>query len=351
MKKESLDFLKELTDCMSPSGFEEEAVKIWSERTKKFVDEIKVDNLGSAIANLNEKGRPKIMFAGHIDEVGFMVKYISNGGYIYFSTVGGVDLHLVPGQRVWIKTKKEKILGVIGKNPIHLLEESERKKVAKIEQLWIDIGINDKKKVESIVDIGDPVVPAVGLVSLNDDIVISKGFDDKSGAFVISEILRNLSKKKLKSSIYGVATVQEEIGLRGARTSAYGVSPDIGIAIDVTFASDFPSVDKKKTGDIRIGKGPVIARGPNINPKIFNLFVQIAKKEKIPYQIESISRGTSTDANVIQLTKSGVLTGLVSIPNRYMHTPVELVSLKDLENTVKLLSVFVLRAEKEYKIK
>ncbi len=347
MKKESLGFLQRLIDSISPSGFEENAVKVWSERTEKFADYIKVDILGNSMAVLENNEGPKIMFAGHIDEVGFMVKYINKDGYIYFSTIGGIDLHLVPGQRVWIKTKKGKILGVIGKKPIHLLEEEERKKVSKIEGFWIDIGINDKKQVESIVDIGDPIVPAVGLETLSKDIMVGRGFDDKSGAFVVSEVLRVLSKKKFKSSIYGVATVQEEIGLRGAKTSAYGISPDIGIAIDVTFASDFPSVDKRKTGDIKLGKGPVIARGPNINPKVFNLFVETAKKEKIPYQIESISRATGTDANVMQLTKSGIATGLISIPNRYMHTPVELVSIKDLENVVKLLSAFVLRAEKE----
>ena len=347
MRKESLDFLKKLMDTISPSGFEEEAMRTWEDRAKMFADEVKPDVLGNSIAVLNKSGSPKIMLAGHIDEIGFMVKYINKEGYIYFSTIGGVDLHLVPGQRVWIKSKKDKVLGVIGKKPIHLLEEEEKKKVAKIEELWIDIGAKDERQARSIISVGDPIVPAVGLEILNNDIMVGRGFDDKAGAFVISETLKILSQKRPKASLYGVATVQEEIGLRGARTSAYGISPDIGIAVDVTFATDFPSMDKKKVGDIKIGKGPVIARGPNINPKIFDFLVEVAEKEKIPYQIEGISKATGTDANIIQLTKTGVATGLVSIPNRYMHTQVELISFKDLENTSKLLSAFVLKFNKK----
>ncbi|MCK5289005.1 MAG: M42 family metallopeptidase, partial [Candidatus Omnitrophica bacterium] len=329
----------------SPSGYEAEAAKKWSERTKKYSDTIKTDVHGNSIAILNEKGSVKIMLTGHIDEIGYMVKYIDKDGYIYFSTVGGIDAHLIPGQRIIIKTRKGKVLGVIGKKPVHLLEEGERTKVAKIDQLWIDIGVKNEKEAKNLIDIGDIAVPAVGFEDLIDDRVIGRAFDDKAGAFVVSETLKFLSKDKFKAVVYGVATVQEEIGLRGAKTSAYGVSPDIGIAIDVTFATDFPGMDKKKVGDIRIGAGPVIARGPNINHKVFDLMVKAAKENKIPYQIEGISRGTGTDANAIQLTKAGVATGLLSIPLRYMHTPVELVSLLDVINTAKLLRAFILKID------
>lgn len=347
MKKESLEFLKELVNSFSPSGFEEDAVKVWKQRTKSFVEDVKTDVHGNSIGIINKNGSPRVMLAGHIDEVGYMVKYVDKEGYIYFSTIGGIDLHLVPGERVWIKTRKGIVLGVIGKKPIHLLEREEREKVAKIDQLWIDIGAENEKEAKSKVSIGDPAVPAVGFEVLNRDMVIARGFDDRSGAFVVSEILRLISGKKPKASVFGVATVQEEIGLRGARTSAYGISPDVGIAIDVTFATDFPTVEKKRVGEIKIGAGPVISRGPNINPKVFDLLVKTAKEEKLPYQIEGQPRGTGTDANVIQLTKAGVATGLVSIPNRYMHTPVELVNLKDLENVSKLLSAFILRLNKK----
>lgn len=348
IERESLDFLKNLIEIISPSGSEEEAVNFWKKRTEKFAAKVEIDVQNNARAVLNEGGKPRLMLAAHIDEVGYMFKYIDKEGYIYFSAVGGIDTQLVPGQRVWIKTSRGNILGLVGKKPIHLLEEEERKKPAKIEQLWMDIGAKDGKEARAKVNIGDVAVPAVGFEVLNSDKVAGRGFDDKAGAFVVSEVLKSLRKEKLAVSFYGVATVQEEIGLRGARTSAYGISPDIGIALDVTFATDFPTMDKKKVGDIKIGSGPVIAKGPNITPKIFNALLNVAKKKKIPYQIEAIPHATGTDANVIQLTKSGVATGLVSIPLRYMHTPVELVSLKDLENTVKLLKEFILSIGKNF---
>jgi len=346
MKKDSFDFLNSLMNTISPSGFEEEAVKVWAGRAKTFTDKVETDIMGSSIAVLNGEGSPKVMISGHIDEIGFMVQYISEDGYIYFSTIGGIDRHVLPGQRVWIKTKKGKVLGVIGRKPIHLLEDAERNKVAKLEELWIDIGAKNAKEAKAAVEVGDPVVCAVGMKMLNKDIAVGRGFDDKAGAFVVNETLSLLSGKKLKASFAGVATVQEEIGLRGARTSAYGISPDIGIAVDVTFASDFPLMDKKKTGDIKISEGPVIAKGPNINPKVFHLLVETAKKAKIPYQVEGISRATGTDANVIQMTRAGVAAALVSIPMRYMHTQVELISLSDLENSAKLLTAFVLKLNK-----
>ena len=347
MEKKSLEFLKGLMETISPSGFEEEAVKVWKERTKNFADEVKTDVHGNTIAVLNKNGKPRIMLAGHIDEIGYMVKYIDKEGYVYFSTIGGVDLHLVPGQRVWLKTKKAKVLGVVGRKPKHLLEEEEKKKISKIEELYIDIGAKDEKEARSILDIGDPAVPAVGFEALRDDLVVARGFDDKAGAFIVSETLRLLSQEKIKSSVYGVATVQEEIGLRGAKTSAYGISPDIGIAIDVTFATDCPGMDKRKIGDIKLGGGPVINRGPNVTSKVFDLLIETAEQERIPYQVDSTPGATPTDANVLQLTKAGVATGLVSIPNRYMHTPVEVVSLKDLENISKLLSSFILRIDEK----
>ncbi len=343
LENESLEFLKNMIEIMSPSGFEEEVVSVWKQRTGAFSKKIETDIHGNCIACLNGQVKPKIMLAGHIDEIGYMVKYIDKEGYLYFSLIGSIDLHLVPGQRVQIKTKKGKVLGVIGKKPIHLIEEKERTKVADIEQLWIDIGTNNEQQSKDIVEIGDIAVPAVGFEFLKDDKVVGRGFDDKAGAFAVSEALRLLSQEKFKASVYGVATVQEEIGLRGATTSAYGISPDIGIAVDVAFATDFPGIDKRKAGEISIGSGPVIARGPNINHKVFELMIASAKEEKIPYQITGIPRATGTDANVIQLTRAGVATGLIGIPLRYMHTPVELVSLTDIENTVKLLRAFVLR--------
>ena len=347
MRTESLDFLQKLINSHSPSGFEGEAVKVWKKRTAMSADSVAVDVHGNTTGVLNTEGRPRVMLAGHIDEIGYMVKYVDNEGYVYFSAIGGIDLHLVPGQRVWIKAKKGDVFGIVGRKPVHLQAGEERKKVEKIENMWIDIGAKNKKETLSMISIGDPAVPAVGFDKLKGTRAAGRGFDDRAGAFAVSECLRLLKGKKFKASVFGVATVQEELGLRGARTSAYGISPDVGIAIDVTFATDVPGIEKKHIGEIKLGGGPVIARGPNINPRVFDLLVRTAEKEKIPYQVEGISKGTGTDANVMQLTRAGVATGLVSIPNRYMHTPVEMIDLNDLENVARLISAFILGLDKK----
>ncbi|KJJ84262.1 peptidase M42 family protein [Candidatus Omnitrophus magneticus] len=348
MKPESISFLKNLINSASPSGFEQDAVKVWTKRAKEFCDEVKNDVHGNSIGIINKEGDPRVMLAGHIDEIGYMVKYIDKEGYIYFSTIGGIDPHIMPGKRVIIDGKKGPVLGIIGRKPIHLIvDASERSRVAKVEEMWIDIGAKDEKEALERVSIGDAAVVNVGFEELNGTKVIGRGFDDRIGAFVVNEVLSSLKGKKINAGVYGTATVQEEIGLRGAQTSAYSIKPDIGVAIDVTFASDTPGVDKRMVGDVKLGAGPVISRGPNINSKVFELLVQTAKKNKIPYQIEGASRGTGTDANIIQLTRGGVATALVSIPNRYMHTPVEMIDLKDVENAVKLISAFVSALDKK----
>ncbi len=348
MRKESVNFLKNLISAPSPSGFEGPAQKVWIERTGKFADDISVDVHGNVIAVLNPDGSPRIMLAGHNDEIGFMVKYITDDGYISFVPIGGVDIHLVPARRVIIHTAKGPVMGVVGKKPIHLLEPAARV-TQKLEwhSLWIDIGAKDRKEAEKMVSLGDPITFPDGFEVLNGKKVIGRGFDDKVGSFSVSEVLRLLAGKKINAAVYAVSTVQEELGLRGAKTSAYGIDPDVGIAIDVTFASDHPEIDKKQVGEIALGKGPVIARGANINKRVFDRLVDVAGKGKIPVQIEPSPRATGTDANVIQLTRSGVATGLVSVPNRYMHTPVEMVSLDDLENVAKLLAGYIVSLKKK----
>ncbi|MBF0215686.1 MAG: M42 family metallopeptidase [Candidatus Omnitrophica bacterium] len=347
MKTESLDFFKQLIDSHSPSGYEGDASKVWKKRTANYADKVWVDVHGNTISELNKGKTPRVMIAGHIDEIGYMVNYIDKEGYIYFSAIGGIDTHLVPAQRVWIKGKKGDVKGVVGRKPIHLQKPDERTKVSKLEEMWIDIGAKSDKEALKLVDIGDPAVPAVGFEELRGSKVVGRGFDDRSGAFVVSECMRLLKDMKIKASVYGVATVQEEIGIRGARTSAFGISPHVGIAVDVTFATDMPGIDKKQIGDIKLGKGPVISRGPNMNPKVFDLLVETAKKHKIPYQVQGIPSSTGTDANFIQLNQSGVATGLVSIPNRYMHSPVEMVDIDDLENTAELISLFISKLDEK----
>ena len=347
MDKDRVEFLRRFMETACPSGFEEKASQLWREEAGKFADRTWADMHGNSFAVVNEGGSPRVMLAGHIDEIGLMVTYIDENGYLSFTGIGGWDPQVLPGQRVQIQTKNGPVLGVIGRKPIHLLKDEERKKVVKFEDLWIDIGAKDKAEAEKLVEIGDPAVLDYSFTELRNDLVAARGFDDRIGAFIVLEAARIAAKLNPKAAIYAVATVQEEVGLRGARTSAFGIDPKVGIAVDVGFATDTPGMgnEKKLVGDIKMGKGPMIARGPNINPKVFSLLVDTAKREHIPYQIEGAPRGTGTDANAIQLTRAGVATGLISVPNRYMHSPCEIVHLGDVNNIAKLIAHAVARID------
>ncbi len=342
-------FFKKLTDSPSPSGFEQPAQRVWREYVRPHVDEVRTDVMGSSWGVVRGPDRPRVMLAGHVDEIGLMVRYIDDQGFLYFAPIGGVDAHLLPGQRVWVHGRQGPVLGVIGRKPIHLLEQEERTKVAKIKDLAVDIGAGDREGAEARVAVGDPMTFAVGMERLGDDRVASRGLDDKMGSFVVAEVLRRVAERRadLRCSVYGVSTVQEEVGLRGARTSAFGIDPDVGICVEVTFASDHPGVDKKSLGDIQVGRGPVLSRGANINPRVFELLREAAREEGIDIQVEAAPRATGTDANVMQLSRSGVATGLVQVPLRYMHTPSEVLSLSDLEGAVGLLAAFLLKVGPE----
>jgi putative aminopeptidase FrvX len=343
MRPESFAFLKALAEAPGPSGYEQPAQNIFRGYIKGFVDQMETDVLGNSYGWIKGKEKPVIMLAGHCDEIGFMIKYIDENGYLYFASIGGVDEQLLPGKRVWIHGEKKSLLGVVGRKPIHLLDPKEREKVPQIYTQFIDIGAQNRRDAEKHVHIGDPVTFAGGLENLIGDRVVSRGFDDKVGSFVVGEVLRQIGedRKRLSCTVCGVSTVQEELGLRGATTSAYQIRPDIGIAIEVGHASDYPDVDKKRVGEYKIGAGPIIARGANINPQVYELMVKTAKKRKIPVQVLGAPRATGTDANVIQLSRRGVATGLLSVPLRYMHTPTEVLSLRDLEATCRLLAAFI----------
>ena len=340
------DFLEKLLKTASPSGFERMAAEIWRNKAINTGAEAGYQDIhGNSTAKINGKSeKPIIMLAGHIDEIGLMVSYVDPDGFVYFRPIGGWDAQILPGQRARIYGKNGVFAakGVIGRTPIHRLGDA-KDKVVEINDLWIDTGFG--KETGKIISVGDYAVIDCE-PEFNGDILISRGLDDKIGAFIALEVLKFLKLLKKKSmkdfngAVCAVATVQEEIGLRGAKTSAYDLNPDIGIAIDVTHATDYPTADKKNNGDVKLGAGPVIAVGPNINMKIYDLLVKTAKEHKIPYQIEAAPGGTGTDANAIQLTRSGVATGLVSIPCRYMHSPNEMVNLNDVENAVKLLAYF-----------
>lgn len=341
MRKESLDFLRDILANPSPSGYEQPVQKLWRDYTGAFCDSVHTDTHGNTIGVFNSGGNPRVMFAGHCDEIGFLIRYIDEKGFLYFGPIGGFDEPIVPGRRVTIHTSSGPIPGVIGKTPIHLIKPDDRKKGSEINDLWIDIGAKDKEEADEAVSIGDPVTFQYNMMELRRDCYVARGFDDRIGSFIVAEVLRELAERNtVQAAVHSVSTVQEEVGLRGARTSAFGIDPLVGIATDVTFATDQPGVDKKLVGEIKLGGGPVIARGPNINPRVFDLLVETAKKNEIPYQVEGIPRATGTDANAIQLSRAGVAAGLVSIPLRYMHTPVETLCLGDVEYAVKLFAAF-----------
>lgn len=305
---------------------------------KAFADSIETDVHGNVTVALNPKATTRVMLAGHCDQIGLMVRHIDDKGFLYFGAIGGIDPSVLPGLNVIIHTKGGTVPGVIGRKPIHVMKPEERGAKVEMQNLWIDIGAADKAAAAKSVRIGDPVTFELKMTNLGDDLAASPAFDNKCGLFVVMEALRICATRKLRCGLFAVSTVQEEIGLRGAKTAAHEIDPAVGIAVDVTHATDCPDLDKRQHGDIKLGGGPVIVRGANVNPKLEELLLDTAKKKKIPHQLEGTPGGTPTDANVMQLTRSGVATALISIPNRYMHTPVEMISLSDLDKAAKLIA-------------
>jgi endoglucanase len=285
------------------------------------------------------------MFAGHIDEIGLMIVHVDDEGFLSFQTIGGWDSQVLVGQRVLIAARAGAVPGVIGKKPIHLLKPEDRDKVTKITDLWIDIGARNKKDALRRVRVGDPAVLAGPALELPNGRLVSRSIDDRIGAFVVLEALRLLRRPRPAAAVHAVATAQEEIGWfgGGARASATAIEPAAAIVVDVTHATDNPTIEKKEVGDVRLGGGPVLSRGSAVNPVVFDLLVDTAEREKIPYAVQAAPRDTSTDADAIATAQRGIATGLVSIPNRYMHSPNEMVDLADVERAARLLAAFARR--------
>lgn len=347
MNKEPFEFLKQIEETPSVSGFEMPVARIVRKRMKPFADKIETDVHGNVIVALNPKAPTRVMLAGHMDQIGLMVRYINDEGFIYFDAVGGIDNTVLPGSMLTIHTDSGPIPAVIGRKPIHLMKPEERNS-GKIERtdLWIDTGLGKKSDVMKKVKVGDVVTYQLGLHRLGDDLIASPGLDNKVGTWIVMEALRIAAETgKIKCGLFAVATVQEEIGLRGARTSCFGIDPQVAIAVDVTHATDNPGADKKVAGDIALGKGAVIERGANINHKLYELFVKTAEKRKIAHQLDCSPGGTGTDANAMQISRAGTAAGLISVPNRYMHTQVEVCSLRDLQACAELLAHTVLQID------
>lgn len=346
-KHEAPKFLVDLLHARSPSGYEHQAQKVFDEYVKPAADKYAKDALGNRLATLNLEGDPVLMLAGHMDELGLIITYVNKEGFLYFDTIGGHDRVMIPGRRVFIQTANGPVLGVTGKRAIHLMDEADRKKVPERHEIWIDIGAKSKKDALTRVAIGDVATYDHEFALVHGSIGVARAFDNKVGAYVVGETLIRLAadRKKLEAKVVSVATAQEEIGVRGATTAVYSVDPHIAIAVDVGHATDHPDCDNRKFGDTELGGGPLICRGPNINPKVYDRLVACAKRLKIPFQYEAEPRPTGTDARALQMGRGGVATGLVSIPLRYMHTPSEMVDLEDVENCVKLLVEFALSLE------
>jgi putative aminopeptidase FrvX len=340
MHDASLEFLQQLLTTPSPSGYEQKIQHVVRAWAKPFADEVRTDLHGNVIAAINPSGSPRIMLAGHCDQLALMVQHIDSDGFLYVQPMGGWDMQILLGHRLSVWTKTGPIAAVVSRKAPHMLTAEERKKVPEFADIWVDVGAKDRAEAESLVALGDTITVELSHQTMRNDLLTSPGLDDKVGVWTVMETLRLLHGKPLQAAVFCVSTVQEEIGLRGATTSAYGIRPTVGIAVDVCHATDTPGNEKKQLGETKLNAGPVVFRGPNINPHVHDRLVTAAKTQNITIQTRGVPKATGTDANAIQIAREGVAAGLVSIPNRYMHSPVEVVSLKDLDNAAKLLAEF-----------
>ncbi|MDG2222450.1 MAG: M42 family metallopeptidase [Rubripirellula sp.] len=349
MEDSALRFFRQAIETPSPSGFEEPIQALTRNYIEPFSEQLRTDVHGNLIASAGESGGPRLMFAGHCDQIGMLVSYIDEKGFVYGQTIGGWDPQQLIGQAMTIWTADGPLPAVISRKPIHLLTPQERDKVVKLHELWLDVGAKDGVEAAELIQIGDPITLDLNYRPLRGQLVSGPGMDNKSGMWTVMEALRraSVSPTQLRCHLHSVATVQEEIGLRGAKTAAGSINPDVGIAVDVTHASDCPTIDKQKQGDIAVGEGPVIFRGPNINSRVADRLISLCKEHSIPFQLAAIGRATPNDANALQIHGTGVATGLVAIPNRYMHSAVEVVSLDDLDNAAELLNQFALALSPE----
>ncbi len=335
----SFAFLKRLLDTPGPSGFEHAPARVWREEAKKFAT-VRADVVGNSIATVEGGGGPTIMLAGHIDEIGVIVTYNDDNGFAFIEAIGGWDPQVLVAHRIRFLGQKGDVHGVIGKKPIHLMKPEVREKASKMTDLWVDIGTTSRTETLEYLNVGDAGVIDTRLLELPNGRIVSRSIDDRIGAFVVLEALRRYAENPGAARVVAVATTQEEIGYSGggARVAAHHVNAQMAIAVDVTFATDHPSVEKKEVGDHKLGGGPVLTRGSVISPVVFRLLKTAADAASIPYSLHAAGRVTSTDADAIQLSREGVATGLVSIPNRYMHSPNEMVSLDDVERAAELIA-------------
>jgi len=336
---DAIAFLKTLLDTPGPSGFEAPPARVWRDRARQF-SEVRGDVAGNSIATVNPGGDPTIMLAGHIDEIGLIVTYIDDDGYLYMSGIGGWDIQVLVGQRVRLRGPTGDVTGVVGKKPIHLIKQEERDRASKITDLWVDIGARTRAEAESHVGVGDSAVIDSHAADLPNGRLVSRAIDNRIGAFVVLEALHRYSLAPGAARVVAVATTQEEIAYHGggALVSAFGVQPRAAIVVDVTFATDHPGMEKKELGDHKLGGGPVLCRGSIISPVLLGIIRASAQRAGIAYSMHAVGRDTSTDADAIHIAREGIATAVVAVPNRYMHSPNEMVSLDDLDRAAELLA-------------
>lgn len=349
MDESRLALLHRLIASPSPSGFEQPVQRVIREEIRQYTDEVHTDVHGNVIAALNPSGQPRVMLTAHSDELGFLIRYIDNDGFLYFAPIGGFDPSTLPGSRVEVHTPTGPLLGIIGCKPTHLMSHDQRSRAPKLSDLWIDIGVANREEAQKLIPLGSVATRAAQLERLRGDLVVSRALDNKAGIFTLVETMRHLSAQReaLNAGVFFVSAVQEEVGSRGALTSAYGVDPLIAVAVDVTFTSDHPGVSKHEIGEVKLNGGPVITIGGRINPRVYAMLVKAAEDNGLSCQLDCQPSFTGTDADNIQITRAGVATGLVSIPCRYMHTGSEVVSLKDIDEIAELLTRFVLTLNEE----
>jgi putative aminopeptidase FrvX len=355
MRDESLNFLKTLVNTPSPVGYEARGQRVWLDYASQFADTTYSDSYGNCVAVFNKGGSPRLMLAGHADEIGMSVNFIDAEGYLYVRKMGGVDAAIMKAQRVIIHTRNGPVKGVFGNVAPHLTKNDEGQKPPKIHDLFIDIGVRNSKEAQKLVQVGDPITLNDEFDLLRGDLAVARAFDNRIGTFAVAESLRLLAsaKGKLKAEVCAVSNIQEEVGLLGARQIAYSLKPDVAIVVDVTHATDYPTVSKIQHGSIKIGAGPAITHGGSNHPEVVSRIEQIAKAKKISLQHETTSSSSGTDNDAIFWTRGGIPSALISLPNRYMHSPVEVVSLKDLEKIPELMAAFALslKAGEAFKVK
>jgi endoglucanase len=344
MEDRTFEFLKRLLDAPGPSGFEIAAARVWRAEAESTGARVTSDVHGNSLASVGGAG-PRVMLAGHIDEIGVMVTHVDEEGFLYIDGIGGWDPQVLVGQRIRFLTRRGDVLGVVGKKPIHLMKPEEKEKASRLNELWVDVGARDRDDATARgIRVGDPGVVDARLVELGNGLIASRAIDNRIGAFVVLEALRELARDPagLRCEVTAVATTQEEIGYHGggARTSAFHLDPQVALVVDVTFSTDAPGIEKKQVGEHKLGSGPVLGRGSAIHSMVFERLAETAEQEGIPYTIQASPKFTSTDADAVYLQRGGIPTGVISIPNRYMHSPNEIVALDDVEAVIRLMAAF-----------